>query len=133
LRVADMERSIDFYTRALGFEVARTLEHEGEPFWAWLSAGPLSLMISRFPARSLEHGEDEEHEHPEWTGASFINPGPDLDVLTFLYVESVDAAYARVVAAGFETIDAPRETTHGTREFLVQDPDGYYYAIAERL
>lgn len=132
LRVADVARSLAFYLDALGFEVAATNDYRGETVWALLRAGPVSIMLSLWPARSLEH-DDVDHDHPEWTGAAHVNPWPDISVATFLYVDDVEAAYRRILASGHETIDKPTDRPYGVREVLVRDPDGYFLVLAQRL
>jgi catechol 2,3-dioxygenase-like lactoylglutathione lyase family enzyme len=41
--VDDMDKSVDFYSRLLGFEVVI----HPNPYFAWLSRGPLRLLLSR--------------------------------------------------------------------------------------
>ena len=56
-----------------------------------------------------------------------------LNAVTYVYVEDVDAAYEEFKGRGLEPVDAPEDKFYGVREFLVKDPDGYYYAFAQRL
>ena len=72
------------------------------------------------------------------TGSAFIT-GPDavadgeLNAVTFIYVENADLAFEEVKSRGITPEDTPVNKDYGLREFLVRDPDGYYYAIAHRL
>jgi lactoylglutathione lyase len=133
LHVSDVQRSIAFYRDALGFQVTAGMEHDGRPAWARLENGPTSLMVSSLMARSLPHDDDDDHQH----GGTWPGPGQvvGVDVLgaTWLYVSDVDAQYERLKAAGFAVIGEPRDQTHGTREFMLADPDGYHYVIASPI
>lgn len=134
LRVANMAESLAFYEKALGFEIANKVEYEGGISWVFLTSWPISLMLSLWPARSLEHDDDDDkHTHKPWTGAEHVNPWPDISLVTFLYVDDADAAYERVRAVGYEPLDGPTDQPHGLREFLVQDPDGHYFVVGHRI
>jgi uncharacterized glyoxalase superfamily protein PhnB len=133
LRIANMDESLTFYRAALGFEVTNKVEHEGSISWAFLRSGPISLMLSVWPARSLEHDDDDEHAHQPWQGVGLVNSWPDINLVTFLYVQDADAAYERVRAAGYEPLDSPTDQPYGLREFLVRDPDGHCFVIGQRI
>lgn len=47
-----------------------------------------------------------------------------------LYVEDVDAVYAKAVAAGARTLHAPVDQPYGDREAGIEDPMGNYWYIA---
>lgn len=53
--------------------------------------------------------------------------------LLYVYVADADASYRRAVAAGGETIEAPRDTPYGDRRAMVRDPYGNVFQIAHRL
>jgi len=137
LRVRDMERSLRFYHEGLGFKVTRQLNDTGGPFWARLEKDGTALTISNRPSRFLPHRHDEHHaEHEDDEDEHFHEIGAahdaELNFVTFLYVEDVDAAYAELKERGVATIDTPANTALGLRWFLVRDPDGYYYTFAQR-
>ena len=137
LRVRDMARSLRFYRDGLGFAVTRQLDDASGPFWARLDKDETALMISNRPSRFLPHRHDENHtEHEGDEDEHFHDIGAahdaELNFVTFLYVEDVDAAYAELKERGVETVDEPADTTLGLRWFLVRDPDGYYYTFAQR-
>lgn len=138
LRVADMNRSLAFYERGLGFEVLDRLHDDGGLFWARLAKDGVGLMLSNRCARFIEDGShDGEHEHDEHGHHLFHGAGSaasgELNLVTFMYVDDADAAYAELTSRGVTPEDAPEDKAHGLREFLVRDPDGYYYAIAHRI
>jgi uncharacterized glyoxalase superfamily protein PhnB len=132
IHVSDVGRSIGFYRDALGFAVVASMEHDGRPAWARLTNGSVSIMVSSLIARSLPHDDDDNHRHGEpWGGPGQV-AGVEVQGATWLYVPDVDAQYERLTHAGFETIDRPTDMGHGTREFMIADPDGYIYVIASR-
>ena len=137
IRVADMTRSLAFYVDGLGFEVVDSSEDATGVFWASIRLGGASLMVSNRPSRFLdffEHPAGHFHEHEDleehFHGAESVHDGA-LNVVTFFYVEDVDAAHAELESRGVTTVDAPSERFYGVREFLVKDPDGYFYAFAQ--
>ena len=144
LRVDDVDRSIAFDRDALGFEVEDSFDEGGSTYWALLTQGDVRLMLSRGWVRILD--PDGEHSHDEdeaeaLTAARANDHGVTVDrgghryfnVVTYLYVESADDTHAHITAAGYRAVEEPSDKPHGVREFLVQDPDGYAYAIAQRL
>lgn len=137
LRVADMARSLAFYVDGLGFEVVDKSDDETGVFWASLRKDAATLMISNRPSRFLDFFEHEEghfHEHDDgevhFHGADSVHDGA-LNAVMFLYVDDVDAAYEELLGRGVHTVDAPADRFYGVREFLMKDPDGYYYAFAQ--
>ena len=50
----------------------------------------------------------------------------------YVYVDDADRAYERAVAAGAETLEAPRATPYGDRRAMVRDPSGNVFQLAHR-
>ena len=50
----------------------------------------------------------------------------------YVYVDDAEATYARAVAAGASTIEAPLDTPYGDRRAMVRDEWGNVYQIAHR-
>jgi len=141
LRVADMQRSLAFYRDGLGFSVTTQMDDENGVFWASLEKDGMTLMISNRPSRfmdwiDLEQGNVHEHEegedHAHVHGISAVHDGC-LNFVTFLYVEDVDAAYMELKSRSIEPLDRPEDKFYNLRECLIVDPDGYYYAVCQRL
>ena len=137
LRVTDMARSLAFYCDGLGFRVARQLDEGAAPFFARLERDGIAVMISTRASRFLaqEHAHDHSHGHDHehgFHGVEVVHGGA-LNLLTYIYVEDVDATYEELRSRTVEPVDAPEDKFYGVREFLLRDPDGYYYAIAQRL
>jgi len=51
----------------------------------------------------------------------------------YVYVDDVETAYHRALAAGAATIEMPRDTPYGDRRTMVRDPYGNVFQIAHRL
>ena len=105
LVVADIERTIQFYTELLGFR----LNFRHEDFYAGLGAGPYSIH--------LKHG-DNIQTLPEETD--------DVDLV--IGVTDLDSCYEAVQSECVKIVQALRETPYG-REFYIEDPDGYRLAF----
>ncbi len=117
LFVEHLDVSVDFYERALGFQVARR-----EPGYASLRRGDAELglvPISRLPARSAGPGFSQERLAGD--------RGAGVEIV--LEVEDLAAAVDVVAGAGFELVEPVRERPWGLRDFRLTDPDGYYVRV----
>ncbi len=120
LFVEDLDASVAFYERALGFRVARR-----EPEYASVRRGDAELglaPISRLPARGAGPGFSQERlARDRGTGVEIV-----------LEVEDLVAAVNAVERAGFGLVEPPRERPWGLRDFRLADPDGYYVRVTTR-
>jgi catechol 2,3-dioxygenase-like lactoylglutathione lyase family enzyme len=117
LDVADLDRSLAFYTGTLGFQIR--FQRPEEQF-AYLDLDGVHLMLEEAtgPGRRFHTAP---LEHPYGRGVNFQ-----------IEVTDVDALHARVMAAGFDLVIALEERWYrqdrierGNRQFVVADPDGY--------
>jgi catechol 2,3-dioxygenase-like lactoylglutathione lyase family enzyme len=105
LFVDDLDRSVDFYRRVLGFHLVRQ-----DPSYASLCNGAVVLglgLATDLPARR----------------------GVGVEVV--LEVDDLEAAYALVRRAGVRPVEAPCERPWGLRDFRILDPDGYYLRVTD--
>lgn len=51
----------------------------------------------------------------------------------YVYVEDADATYARALASGATSLEAPADMPYGDRRAMVRDPFGNTWQIATRL
>lgn len=118
LMVRDCDRSTTFYSRAFGF----TLQDEIKKFGYLVHVkmayrGELVLMFS-----------------PEGTFGSAERPPASLGVpasqVFYLYVADVDTTYQRALDAGAKSLTEPANMFWGDRLAMVEDPDGYRWALA---
>ena len=95
LRVADLQASIDYYVRVLGFELAW-----GGVDFGCVTRGKAALMLS----------EDTQGKAGTWV---------------WIGVSDADALHAELTASGARIRHAPVNFPWGSRELHVFDPDGH--------
>jgi len=117
LFVDDIDASIRFYERALGFRLVRreadyaSLERAG----AVLGLGSIAKLPADAPG-------------PGFTRARLAGVrGAGVEIV--LEVDDVDAALEAVQRAGYRPVEPLRDRPWGLRDFRVADPDGYYLRI----
>ena len=125
LSISDFVRSIEFYTKILGFRIEYQRVDEG---FAYLSLGEAQIMIDQIgKTRTWKTGE---FEYPFGRGVNF----------QIKVVEEIDSLLTRLSQNGIELFMEPEEKWYrkedhevGNRQFLVQDPDGYLLRFFEDL
>ena len=106
LRVADVERSLGFYSGLLGLRERRRFQETGGSLRsAWLEAGPVVLMLE---GRLRGVGPDSGSGH-----------------LLALAVSDLPAWEARLAAAGVAVEDRTEHTLY------VRDPDGHRVGLSD--
>jgi lactoylglutathione lyase len=98
--VEDVESAVDFYVSSFGFEVGFRWPAEGALSFAFLKLEPLGIGIG------------SRHEHSVG------------DFELCIYTDDVDAAAARLGAAGADEVMAPRDEPWGERRAYFHGPDG---------
>ena len=109
--VDDLERSMSYY-RKLGFSF-------GEPWDGFYAIGALDgleLHLKEAPKSGADRQHRREHEH--------------LDAAAG--VDGIEAFYERCVAHGVTILRPLTATEWGTKDFYVEDPDGYIIAFGGR-
>jgi lactoylglutathione lyase len=119
IRVIDLEKSIDFYTRGLGFKVESRKEYEKDRF---------TLVFLKSESDPL-HGPMIELTH-NWDTASYVR-GDAYGHMAY-EVASIDTVQARLRAAGYDLSWGPGMTPSGrTQMAFVDDPDGFEIELLE--
>ena len=109
--VDDLARSIAYYER-LGFAF-------GEPWDGFYAIGErdgLELHLKEAPKSDAARRHQREHEH--------------LDAAAG--VDGIEAFYEQCVANGANVIKPLAATAWGTKDFYIEDPDGYIIAFGGR-
>jgi PhnB protein len=101
---AGARRYIDFLKRAFGAEELMVIEPAGSVMHAEVRVGNAVL----------EMGEPDDRTGIPSNGF-------------FLFVDDVDAAYQRALAAGATSIREPDDIPYGARSAIVRDPEGYLW------
>ena len=110
--------AIAFYKKALGTEeVMRLADPSGRVHHAEISIGDSRIMLA--------------DEHPELQALSPKTVGGS-PVSIHLYVEDIDAAVERAVAAGARLVRPVDDQFYGDRTGGIEDPFGYRWFIATR-
>ncbi len=120
IRVQDLDKSIDFYTRLLGMNELRRTDFEG----------------GRFTLAFVGYGDEESNAVVElthnWDQAEPYELGDGFGHLAI----AVPDAYAVCEAMEKEGVEVPRPAgpmKHGTRVIaFIKDPDGYMIELVQR-
>jgi len=116
LRVADVERSVEFY-KCLGFEVGNRVPPTGKMGWAWLYA-PLVQDWRRGPNLMLTLSDSAIH--------------PDAQpVLFYLYAAHLPLLRDDLLLKGLHPGEICYPDYLPKGEFKLLDPDGYSLMIAQ--
>jgi PhnB protein len=105
-----VRKYISFLQRAFGAEEMMVVEHAGQVMHAEVRVGDAVL----------EMGEPADRTGIPSNGF-------------FLFVEDVEAAYERALAAGATAVRPPQDIPHGLRSAIVKDPEGYLWWPARRI
>lgn len=109
--VDDLERSTAYYQR-LGFIF-------GEPWDGFYAIGTrdgLELHLKEAPKSDAERLHRREHEHLDASAG----------------VDGIEAFYAQCIANGATILKPLAPTAWGTKDFSIEDPDGYIIAFGGR-
>lgn len=129
--VADMERSLAFYSSVLGFrEVGRFADKNG--FSARFLELPGVCLAAVYLERDGVRVELLHFEQPRAVGPAARRPMNQLGIthLSFV-VDDLDATIAAVRECGGSVIDATRMEAH-SRAIFATDPDGTRLELIER-
>ena len=110
--VSDIDRSIEFYTKKLGFDV----DFRYEDFYAGIIKDGYSIHLKIGSPPTEERKNKRENEH--------------LDIV--FSVEDVEDLYNELVNKSVEITQPLCVRPYG-KEFYVADPDGYILAFLEEL
>ena len=110
LLVADVDRSIQFYTKELSFDV----EFRYEDFYAGIIKDGYSVHL-KVSKPSIEERENRRNNE-------------DLDII--FSVDGIEGLYEELLNKSVEFIQLLRDMPYG-KEFYVADPDGNIIAFLE--
>ncbi len=109
--VDDLARSMTYYQK-LGF----TFGERWDGFYAFGERDGLELHLKEAPKNDAERQHRREHEH--------------LDAAAG--VDGIEAFYERCVANGVTILRPLTATAWGTKDFYIEDPDGYVISFGGR-
>ena len=116
MKCSDIQRSVDFYTGVLDFEVRREWSELTDPGFAWLTRDGDVLHLS-------------SHRGDGVFGQAVV-----------VEAAGIDALFGTFLSRGLKTPGSPDSPVHegpldqswGTREFYVNDPDGNTLRFTQR-
>jgi uncharacterized glyoxalase superfamily protein PhnB len=121
MTVRDARVTIAFFEAAFGFAVRDSVNDDGAIMHVEMTyQGQLIVMFAP------EGGFGSTARTPKSAGA--IAPQS-----FYLYVDDVDAVYARAIAAGAKSLSEPEDQFWGDRFAQIEDLDGYRWALARHL
>ncbi len=115
LLVAELQRSVNYFSDRLGFE-CHVFGSPPNFATAARDAAVILIAVSDQPERLVPHWQIVDRM---WDA--------------YIRVDDVDAIYAEVQARGAGIDYTIYNAPHGFREFGVQDPDGHDIAFGQRL
>lgn len=113
----DVNASVDFYVKYLGFTKVASVPETGEYNWAMVQRDTVTVMFQ--------------------TMKSIQEDLPSLNIKTagslgtfFIKMKGIDELYKSLKGKVEMPLDM-RTTFYGMKEFAVSDPDGYFMMFAE--
>jgi PhnB protein len=121
LFVSDLERSMAFYKQALGLEeLDRVVGPDGSPFFSMLGREGFRVMLESPRSPGTQEMQKRHGRTPRAT------------VLFYLSVDDLSPEERRLAAAGVR-YQGPVTQPYGMREVTFEDPDGYSWAIGQKV
>ncbi len=119
LFTSDMEKSVDFYTKILGFTMeGKKVNESYQP----VKNGNVVIGIGPISKLSQDH-----HFNPNLEN---MRKGYGVEIV--LEVNNIQKVYERVKSSGY-SVDEPLSTQNwGLKDFRIIDPDGYYLRITSK-
>lgn len=115
--VADIDKTIEFYTHVLGFELVNHQPEEKPFVWAMMRNGAVMIMFQESQNIRKEYPILEKRE-----------PGGGLTL--FVRMVGITELYEQVIDLS-EAYTPLKTTFYGMKEFSVLDPDGNVITFAE--
>ena len=118
LLVADVSRSLAFYTDHLGFTRGMTVPDDGPYVFGSVTSGPVEIFFN--------DAKTAVAEYPMLADRAIGASGT-----LFIEVDGIEQLFAQL--QGVVTVLVPLHTQwYGMKEFAIADPDGYLITFAER-
>jgi uncharacterized glyoxalase superfamily protein PhnB len=118
LNVSNIEASLHFYDKALGFKLAVPEDRVKEWRWALIRSGDVDLMLSESGCELTLAADVNPHQDNSWPAVFYFYP----DDVVQLHQHLVDHDYD----------SCPLEVTfYGMKEFSIQDPDGHMLSFGQ--
>jgi uncharacterized glyoxalase superfamily protein PhnB len=126
IRVKDMQKSLDFYTKTLGFQATDKLTRRDGRI-AHVSVGFDSPLLMLSPVEYVRTPQTRENltKNKLGIGVEFY--------IGMNGSKTIDAFFTDLKAKGVTVINEPKTEFWGDRIFTVKDPDGYALTFSEHV
>jgi predicted enzyme related to lactoylglutathione lyase len=114
----DLPASVRFYEEAIGFGVAQSYERDGRMVAAVIAAGDIRIVLNQDDGK---------------LGWDRIKGQGIYLQINVAGADDVDAAAARIRAAGGTLLDEPADRPWGVRMFQFHDLDGFKLGVSTPL
>jgi uncharacterized glyoxalase superfamily protein PhnB len=121
LTVRDPKKRLAFYKKAFGFEIQGVMKDKGKIMHAGMAYKKQTVLMM-----SPEGAFGASSKAPKTLR---VRPSE----AHYIYVDDVDATYAKAIRAGAKSVAKPEDAFWGDRHAAVDDLDGYRWALARRL
>ena len=126
IKVRDMQTSLDFYTKTLGFlTIDKLATKKGIVFHASVGMDSPALMLSPMNGGLHLRGAKEASETKVGLGVNFR--------FAMTGTRELDEYFNEIRVKGITIIHEPRTESWGDREFTIEDPDGYQLTFTEHV
>lgn len=117
IMVADVNKTVAYYTSILGFKLIDTNPTTGTFEWGYVMLDDVGLMF-----------QEEKSLKEEYPSLSHLTIGGALTL--YIRIQQIDAFYEKVK----ETVDIVKpmnKTFYGTYEFAIKDVNGFILTFSE--
>lgn len=126
IRVKDMQKSLDFYTKTLGFQTSdRLTRKDGRIAHASVGFDSPLLMLSPVDYVRTPQTKEDLAKNKLGVGVEFY--------IGMNGSKKIDTYFAELKGKGITVINEPKTEFWGDRIFTVRDPDGYALTFSEHV
>ena len=119
LMVKDVNKTLDFYTNVLGFELLQTVPEKGTFDWGFVKSGNVMLMFQKDTSIKAEYKELENYEK-----------GGALTL--YIQVEELQK-WHETIKDKTNVINPMHKTFYGANEFAIMDINGFILTFSDIL
>ena len=121
LIVRDAKKSMAFYKKAFGFEAMGVMKDKGKIIHAGMTYKKQTVLMF-----SPEGAMGDKMRTPKTMKAMACEAH-------YLYVDDVDATFAKAIKAGGKPVSKPEDMFWGDRHSAIDDIDGRRWSLAHKL
>jgi uncharacterized glyoxalase superfamily protein PhnB len=136
LTVADIKKSIKFFTEKLGFTFENSFPNLKKPVWASLTLDRQRVMLgtsmSADDAKKFDMSK-AEIDMVKKDAKAFAKGAHGVGAVFYICVPDVDAHCKAAKKKKVEILSPPKTQFYGLREYVARDPDGYRFVFYTRV